>query len=143
MRKVLVTISAVNGQMQSATAEAVAIYREEAAEIHLLNVQTTVPRFVAGYFNHGNLRLIQEECGMDELAPAKALLDSAGVPCVAHVKAGRNAETIVRVAREIGCDRIVIGQAEHADFAQKLFGTLASQVRHLIGGTGNCIVIGS
>lgn len=143
MRKVLLPISAVNAQMQSATAEAVAIYQQEAVEVHLLNVQTSVPRFVAGYFNRSNLRQLQEESGMEELAPAKALLDSAGIPCVAHVEVGRNAETIVRVAREIGCDRIIMGQAERGNFTQKLFGTLASQVRHLIGGTGNCIVIGS
>lgn len=80
---------------------------------------------------------------MEELAPAKAAFDAAGVPFSTHIHVGRSAETIVRVARELGCDRIVMGQAEQSGFAAKLFGTLANQVRHLLGVTGQCQVIGS
>jgi nucleotide-binding universal stress UspA family protein len=143
MRKVLVPINAIGAQMKSAVDEAVSIYRERPVEVHLLNVQTTVPGFVAAYFKHSNLRLIQEEAGVEELAPAQAILKAAGVPSIVHIKVGRSAETIVRVAREIGCDRIVMGQAEHAGYGEKIFGTVASQVRHLIGVTDNCQVIGS
>lgn len=143
MRKVLVPVSPIAAQMKSAVAEAISIYREDPVEIHLLNVQTSVPRFVAAYFKRSNLREIQQETGMEELAPAQALLDAAGIPCTAHVKVGRSAETIVRAAAEIGCDRIVMGQADYAGFAEKLFGSVTSQVRHLVGVTSNCTVIGS
>lgn len=144
MRKVLVPISAGGGaKMQSALAEVVSIYREEPVELHLLNVQISVPRYVAGFFKSSDLRQIHEEAAMEELAPARAILDAAGVPYTVHVMVGRSAETIVRVAKEIGCDRIVMGHAEQEGFAEKLFGTVASQVRHLVGVTGNCQVIGS
>jgi nucleotide-binding universal stress UspA family protein len=144
MRKVLVPISAGGGaQLQSALAEAISIYRDDPVEVHLLNVQVSVPRYVAGFFKSGDLRLIHQEAGMEELAPAQAVLDAAGVPYTAHITDGRSAETIVRIAQEIGCDRIVMGNAEKESFAAKLFGTVASQVRHLVGVTGNCKVIGS
>lgn len=143
MRKVLVPICAGDAQMQSALAEAVSICREEPAELHLLNVQPSVPRYVAGFFKSADLRQIHEEAGMEELAPAKAILDTAGVRYAVHTKVGRRAETIVRVAKELGCDRIVMGRAGQEGFAEKLFGTVASQVRHLVGATGNCQVIGS
>ncbi len=143
MRKILVSISSSNAQMQSAVAEAISIYQADAVEIHLLNVQTIVPAFAARYFSHLNLRTIQGEFGEEELAPAKALLDSAGIPYQAYVKIGRSAETIVETAHHIGCDRIVMGRAEHVDYVEKLFGTVASQVRHMIGGMGNCVVVGA
>lgn len=143
MRKILVSISSSKAQMQSAVSEAISIYQSEAVEIHLLNVQTIVPAFAARYFTHLNLRMIQEEFGQEELAPAQALLDSAGIPYKVYVKIGRSAETIVETARQIGCDRIVMGRPEHIDFVEKLFGTVASQVRHMVGGLGNCVVVGA
>ncbi|MEN3291296.1 MAG: hypothetical protein V7642_549 [Burkholderiales bacterium] len=144
MRKVLVPISADgSAQMQSALAEVIAIYREEPVEVHLLNVQITVPRYVAGFFKSNDLELIHQEAGIEELAPAQAALDAARIPYKVHIKVGRRAETIVQVANEIGCDRILMGHAQPERFAQKLFGTLTSQVRHLLGVAGNCQVIGS
>lgn len=143
MRRILVSISNNAAQMQSAIAEAMAIYREEPVEVHLLNLQALIPNYAARFFKGSDLHVIQRESGMEELAPAQAILDAAGIRYTAHVEIGRSAETIVSVARKIGCDRIVMGQAGQADFAEKLFGTLASQVRHLVGVTGNCKVIGS
>ena len=59
------------------------------------------------------------------------------------MRIGRSAETIARTARELGCDRIVMGPDGVARLADKVFGTLAQQVRHLLGATGDCQVIGS
>lgn len=143
MRKILVSISSSNAQMQSAIAEAISIYQADAVEIHLLNVQTIVPAFAARYFSHLNLHTIQEEFGQEELAPAQALLESAGIPYKAYVKIGRSAETIVETARQIGCDRIIMGRSERVDFVEKLFGTVASQVRQMVSGIGNCVVVGA
>jgi nucleotide-binding universal stress UspA family protein len=143
MRKVLVTIGATATQVQSAIAEVIAIHREEPVEVHLLNVQPSIPHYVAGFFKNGDLPLIQDEAGREELGPAQAMLDAAGIPYIAHVKVGSSAETIVQAARQLGCDRIVLGQGKQAGFTEKLFGTLANQVRHLVGVAGNCKVIGS
>jgi nucleotide-binding universal stress UspA family protein len=143
MRKVLVPISAIGAQMQSAIDQVISIYREDAVEVHLLNVQPTIPRDVAGFFKGGELQLIQEEAGREELAAAQALLNAAGVPHTTHVRVGHGAQTIVSTASLIGCDRIVMGQDKSDGFTEKLFGTLAHQVRHLVGVADNCKVIGS
>lgn len=143
MRKVLVPVSPIRAQMQSAVDEAIAIYRQEAVEIHLVNVQSAIPRYVAAYFDRSELRRIQQDASLEELAPAQALLDAAGIACITHIEIGRNAETIVQLAGRLGCDRIVMGRPEHVGITEKLFGTLASQVRHLVGVGGNCTVIGS
>lgn len=145
MKKVLVplNIHTSAAQMQNAVAEAIAIYRAQPVQVHLLSVQAPVSRHVSGFFASGELRQIHLESGMEELAPARSALDAAGVPYEVHVHVGRSAETIVRVAQELGCDRILMGRTDETGFAEKLFGTVANQVRQLLGVTGNCQVIGS
>ena len=46
------------------------------------------------------------------------------------VKVGRRAETIANTAQELGCDRIVLGDAGEGGNAW--FGSIAQQVRHLL-----------
>ena len=144
MRKLLIPIDTRNAAaMQSALAEAIAIHRQEAVGIHLLNVQPAVSGHVAMFFGTGELLDIQHKAGAEDLAPARALLEAAGVPYTARVMVGRSAETIARLARELGCDRIVMGRQGRSGFADKVFGSVAGQVRQIVGGTGGCQVIGS
>jgi nucleotide-binding universal stress UspA family protein len=141
MKKVLVVISAGASRTATAIDEAIALYREEPVEIHLLNVQISVSSHVALFFKNTELAEIHRAAGMEALAPAQAALDTAAIPYKSHIIVGRSAPTIARFAQEIGCDRIVMGRAE--GYAEKLFGTLAAQVRALLGVSGNCTVIGS
>jgi len=146
MRKILVPISIhmSPAQIQNAAAQAIAIYRsEESVQLHLLSVQVPVSRHVADFFAPGELRQIHQDAGMAELASAKAALDAAGVLYLTHIEVGRTAETIARFASEIRCDRIVMGHDSESGIAQQLFGTLASEVRHLVGPGDACRVIGS
>jgi hypothetical protein len=43
----------------------------------------------------------------------------------------------------LGCDRIVIGRDAGESFVNRMFGNLVEQVRHIVGMTGNCQVLGS
>ena len=144
MRKLLVPVDgASQARMQSAIAEAIAIYNQEPVGVHLLNVQPALSSHVAMFFDAGELHAIQKTAGHEELAPAATLLNMAGVPHTTEVLTGRSAQTIARRARELGCDRIVIGRADDEGLASKMFGNLVSQVRHIVSGTGNCQVLGS
>lgn len=143
MRKVLVPIDAhAEARSRAALDEAIALYLEEPVEIHLLNVQIPVSGHVAMFFDIDALHANQRECGKEELAPAQARLAAAGIPCKTHVSIGRSAESIARSARQLGCDRILMGQGH--GFGDRLFGTLAGQVRHLVGASGiHCTVTGA
>lgn len=146
MRKLLVPVSIHSrpAQLCSAVAEAIAIYRrEQSVQIHLLSVQTPVSQHVAEFFGSAELRQIHREAANEELAPLAAELRKANVPFLTHIEIGRTAETIVRFATEIRCDRIIMGRAPQASVAERLFGTLASEVRNLLGNAGSCRVIGS
>ncbi len=143
MRKLLIPIDANPARMRAAIAEAISIYNQEHVDVHLLSVQPALSGHVAMFFGNGELHQIQHSAGNEDLAPAQALLKAAGVPHTSSVVSGRSAETIARIARERGCDRIVMGPAGPGSLAGKLFGSLAEQVRHIVSVGSDCRVIGS
>jgi nucleotide-binding universal stress UspA family protein len=128
MSEILVPIDGAGPRTQRALAEAIRIHRAERVPVCLLNVQLPVSGHVAAFFGSRELEKLQRETGFDELAPAKALLDAAGVPCRAVVKVGRRAETIARTARDLGCDRIVMGDVPQGG-VESWFGSVGQQVR--------------
>jgi nucleotide-binding universal stress UspA family protein len=85
---------------------------------------------------------MQLEEGSHELHYAQGLLEAAGVPYISTVLVGRSAEAIAQAARDFGCDRILFG-TEGPSLAGKMFGSLAGQVRHLLGPGNAYQVIGS
>ena len=144
MRKILIPVDAANpARMKAAVAEAVRIYSQGPVDVHLLSVQPLVTSHVAMFFGDGELHQLQQSAGAEDLQPARSLLESDGVPYTASVRVGRSAETIARTARELGCDRIVLGQDGAGSLAGRMFGSLAQQVRQLVSVGGDCQVIGS
>jgi nucleotide-binding universal stress UspA family protein len=143
MRKLLLPVDGNAVRMRAAVAEAIQIYGGERVAIYLLSVQPAVSCHVAILFGDGELNQMQHDAGMEDLAPARALLDAAGVPYAVSVMVGRSAETIARAARELGCDRIVMGPESRGGIAGAIFGSLAAQVRQIVSGASDCQVIGS
>ncbi len=144
MRKILIPVDGSNhARLTSALAEAVRLYALEPVEVHLLSVQPLLSGHVGAFFGAGELHEIQQEAGAADLAPAQALLERSNVAFTSCVRIGRSAETIAAVARELGCDRIVLGQDARPSLAGKVFGSLAQQVRHLVSVRGDCHVIGA
>ena len=145
MKTALVVVDASDPTRTAASlAEAVRLYAQEPIALHLLNVQPGVSGHVAMFFGDRELHELQQAAGAEELAPALALLQGKAVPCSSSVRIGRRAETIARTARELGCDRIVLGREhETAGLVTKVLGSLAHQVRALMHGGGDCRVIGA
>lgn len=143
MRKLLIPVNGDASRTKAAVAEAIRICGQEPVGVHLLSVQPRVSGHVGMFFGEGELREIQQAAGMEDLAAAKALLDAVGIPYTASVMVGRSAETIARAARELDCDRIVMGQEAPSGIAGRIFGSLAQQVRHITSGASGCQVIGS
>jgi nucleotide-binding universal stress UspA family protein len=145
MSKLLVPIDATDpAGMKAALAEAARIYAQGPVDVVLLNVQPAVNGHVAMFFGEHELQQLQREAGAEDLAAAEALLRDRQVPCSSQVRIGRSAETIARTARELGCDRIVLGrEGGTGTLASKVFGSLAQQVRQLLGSRGDCQVIGA
>lgn len=142
MRQVLVPVDpATPERTRAAVAEVVAMYRQDPVQVRLLRVQPRLTSHVAMFFGRQELHDLQLRSGAEDLQFAQALLDAAGVPYTSTVLVGRSAETIAQAARDAGCVRVVFGSAD-TGLAGKVFGSLAQQVRHLLG-SGEVQVSGS
>jgi len=142
-RRILVPIDPTEpDRTRSAIEQVVRICRHEPAAVRLLRVQPAVSGHVAMFFDAEELRELQQSAGAEELQFAQNLLAMSGVSCSSTVVIGRSAETIVAAARDFGCDRIVFGR-EEPSLAGRIFGSLAQQVRQLLGASGDLQVIGS
>lgn len=128
---------------QQALDRAIDLCRTGGHQVHLLSVQPPVSSHVGMFFADTELRGLHNDCGAEELAPACDRLSRAGIACDSHVRVGRRAETIARVARELDCDAVVMGTDEPEGLARRLFGSVAHQVRHLLGSAGRIQVLGT
>ena len=100
-----------------------------ACEILLLNVQPPIDApEVLGHMPQREIEAMQEARGGDALAPARALLDTAGVAYEPQVALGPVAETIARIANERQCDAIVIGLRGSNKLVTALMGSVARDV---------------
>lgn len=101
----------------------------ERPEIHLLHVQPPVP--IAGALAHvgkETLRSHYEEEGRPHAVDAQRRLDAAGCAHTLHLHVGLPAEVIVKVARELGADLIVMGTHGRGGLAGLVLGSIANQV---------------
>lgn len=143
MRQLLVAVDPhTPARTRSAVEEAIRIYREEFVAIRLVRVQPQLSGHVAMFFGTRELQQLQHAAGAEDLAYAESLLEAQGVPYTSTVLVGRSAETIAQAAREFGCDRILFGHDEPG-LAGRMFGSLAEQVRHLLGPGQAYQVLGS
>ena len=143
MKKILVCIDpGHDARTRSAIEQVIRLYREAPAWVHLLLVKPQVSGHVAMYFDPVELNRLLTDWAREDLMPAQALLDAAGVPHTPIVRIGQSARTIAAVAREYRCGRIVFG-VEPPGLSERLLGSLAGQVRHLLQAQGDPEVIGS
>jgi nucleotide-binding universal stress UspA family protein len=106
---------------------------EPEVEIHLLNVQPSVPygRRVSAVVGHSRLKAYQQEDGLAALKPARTLLDKAGVRYKFSVGTGDAAEAIIRYANEQSCDQILMATQGMGSLAGLVMGSVATKVVHL------------
>jgi nucleotide-binding universal stress UspA family protein len=143
MRQLLVAVDGHSpARTRSAVEAAIRIWREEFVAIRLVRVQPRLSGHVAMFFGTRELHRLQVQEGAEELGYAQSLLEAAGVPYTSTVLVGRSAESIAQAARDFGCDRILFGE-ESSSLAGKVFGTVAEQVRQLLGPGNAYEVIGS
>jgi nucleotide-binding universal stress UspA family protein len=128
MQKVLVP---VDGSTSSGHAIKDVIRRyqkNEPAEIHLLNVQPPLPRYITRFLSHGEVTSYRREQGARALASARALLDTAGIHHQHHVKMGDKVEVITRFAKLHHCDLIVMGSGRKSSYHRFLQSSLTNRV---------------
>jgi YjbE family integral membrane protein len=102
-----------------------------ALEVHLINVQRPLSGDVSRFVPGQTLEDYHHELGEKALAPARALLDGAGLAHRDHQRVGEPGPTIAELAREAGCDLIVMGTRGLGSHGAALLGSVAqSAVEH-------------
>jgi nucleotide-binding universal stress UspA family protein len=108
---------------------AIGEYRQGSAQrIHLLNVQPPFQAHVARHINHTVLVDFRREQAQEALAPARRILDAAGVPYTVHVVTGARAACIAEAATRLDCDRIVMGTARKSALLRALENSLTDKL---------------
>jgi nucleotide-binding universal stress UspA family protein len=101
-----------------------------AIQVVLLNVQPE-PEMRALALHRDVIMSDLREAAEKALADARRQLDAAGIPYEERVEFGDVAGTIVRVAKEAGCEQIVMGTRGLGSIAGLLLGSVTTKVLHL------------
>ena len=104
----------------------------ESMEVFLLNVQEPIDAWeVKRMFPEEELEAMQVSKGGDALEAAKALLDASHVAYHPQVLIGDVAHSIAQYAKDMGCDKIIIGSRGMGSLANLLLGSVATKIIHL------------
>ncbi|MBI3898040.1 MAG: universal stress protein [Gammaproteobacteria bacterium] len=106
------------------------VYREK-PEVHLLNVQPSLPGDVAMFINREQIQNYHREEGLKALTAARATLDASGLTYDFHISVGDPAHLIGHFAREQRCNQIVIGARGLGMVGSALLGGVTMKVVHL------------
>lgn len=106
---------------------------KEKPEVHLLNVQHSLPDAVGRFVAEDQLRGFHREQGDKALASARRALDSAQVPYAIHIGVGDPAHVIAHYAKEKGIDQIVMGTRGLGTVAGLVMGSVTTHVMSLTG----------
>jgi nucleotide-binding universal stress UspA family protein len=101
-------------------------------EVHLLNVQPPGDDWmVRRMVKPDELVAMEKEWGEAAFGPVRGILKAAGVSCIEHIEQGETADTIARMARELGCDQIIMGSHGRTALGGFLLGSVVAKVLHL------------
>jgi nucleotide-binding universal stress UspA family protein len=102
-------------------------------EVELLTVHLPVPKLprMGMAVSKQQIQKYYDEEGEARLAVARRRLDAAGIRYKATVLVGPVAETIVKRAKDAGCDLIYIGTRGMTEVGKALMGSTATKVLHI------------
>ena len=105
-----------------------ALRRGDAQLVHLLNVQPPFSAYVARHVGRELRADFHRERADEALAEARRMLEAAGVPYRVHTEIGDKARCIADAARQLRCDRIVIGTARKSALVRAVENSLTSRL---------------
>ena len=99
-----------------------------AMEIHLLNVQSPLPKYVTRFVNTRTIHDYHRDEANKALQPAKQMLDGFGIPYATHTEIGERAKAIIDTANRLHCSEIVMGTARKNSLTRWVENSLTNKV---------------
>ena len=104
----------------------------EPLEIHLLNVEPALPSHISGFLSKETRESVRHDEAEKAFAPARALLDAAGIAYTEHMVVGHPAQVIADYARKLHCDKVIMGTHGFGTVTQLLLGSVSREAIHLM-----------
>lgn len=130
--KILLPVDGSEGSLRAARHVVDLAVHIKDLEVHLVNVQPTGDDWmVRRMIKADELEKLEGGWAETALAPARDILQAAGIATVSHTLQGDVAPTIVGAAERTGCDQIVMGTHGHTALGGLLMGSVTHKVLHL------------
>jgi YjbE family integral membrane protein len=128
--QLLVPVDGSEGAL-AAVRRAIEMHRAHAQptrfSVDLLNVQYPVSGDVSTFVAGKTLQEYHQERSEEVLAPARELLQQAGVTCRSHARVGDAGAVIAQMAKELGSEQIVMGSRGLGAIAGALLGSVTAE----------------
>src|SRR5918999_3736759 len=102
----------------------------EPLDIHLLNVQPPFRGDVTSFVSKEDVQGFHLDEGHKCLKRARELLDEAGLHYTTHIYVGHAAQVIAEVAKELRCDKVIMGTHGYGTVRQLLMGSVSHEAIH-------------
>jgi nucleotide-binding universal stress UspA family protein len=104
----------------------------EPLDIHLLNVQPPLHGDVTAFVSKEAVHGFHLDEAHKAMQRACELLNDAGLHYTKHVYVGHAAEVIADVARELACDKVIMGTHGYGTVKQLMLGSISHKAIHLL-----------
>jgi len=116
---------------RAALATALRLACDRGGQVTALTVQHHLPRYGATIGEVDEERLVEAEQARQLASDIQAEAEGQGVAVTTRVVAGHAAQELVRAAKEVGADLIVLGHSGHSAIWGTFLGTVTERVsRH-------------
>ena len=132
MLKALVPVDSAGNSLGAIRHVVKLVQGREPLEIHLLNVEPTLPSHITRFVSKEVLDGYRHDEAEKAFAPARALLDEAGIPYTEHMLVGHAAHVIADQAKKLRCDKVIMGTHGFGTVTQLLLGSVSHEAIHLM-----------
>lgn len=132
MLKALVPVDGSRTSLRAVEHVIKLVQGREPMAILLANVQETADAWeLKSFMKESEIQAMQDSKGNDALDAAGALLDAAALPYERRVLRGEIAKSLVALAHQEGCDKIIMGARGESLIEELLIGSVVQDVIRL------------
>jgi nucleotide-binding universal stress UspA family protein len=132
MLRALVPVDGSNNALCAVRHVIKLVQDRESLEIHLLNVQPPFRGDVTSFVSKEDVQGFHLDEAHKCMKRACEILNEAGLHYTKHVYVGHAAQVIAEVAKELHCDKVIMGTHGYSTIKQLMMGSISHAAIHLM-----------